>query len=127
MAVVTDQYGGVEGIITVEDMLEELVGDIYDKNETVVQDVQKLSDTAYLINPDMGIDDLFEEIDYHPFQFETESNTVGGWVLEQFQKLPQQGESFTQAGLKVTVQQLNQQRITSLLIEKLQVVKEEDY
>nr|WP_286165670.1 transporter associated domain-containing protein [Clostridium facile] len=108
-------------------MLEELVGDIYDKNETVVQDVQKLSDTAYLINPDMGIDDLFEEIDYHPFQFETESNTVGGWVLEQFQKLPQQGESFTQAGLKVTVQQLNQQRITSLLIEKLQVVKEEDY
>ena len=127
MAVVTDQYGGVEGIITGEDMLEELVGDIYDKNETVVQDVQKLSDTAYLINPDMGIDDLFEEIDYHPFQFETESNTVGGWVLEQFQKLPQQGESFTQAGLKVTVQQLNQQRITSLLIEKLQVVKEEDY
>ena len=72
MAVVTDQYGGVEGIITVEDMLEELVGDIYDKNETVVQDVQKLSDTAYLINPDMGIDDLFEEIDYDPFQFETE-------------------------------------------------------
>ena len=55
------------------------------------------------------------------------SSTVGGWVLEQFQKLPQQGESFTQAGLKVTVQQLNQQRITSLLIEKLQVVKEEDY
>ena len=127
MAIVTDQYGGVEGIITVEDMLEELVGDIYDKNETVIQDVQKLSDTAYLVNPDMGIDDLFEEIDYHPFQFETESNTVGGWVLEQFQKLPKQGESFTQAGLKVTVQQLNQKRITSLLIEKLQVIKEEEY
>lgn len=114
MAVVTDQYGGVEGIVTLEDVLEELVGEIYDEDEEIVEDVQRVEPGRFLVNPDMAVEDLFEEIGYVPKSFASESNTVGGWVFELLEHIPAQGEKAAFEDLELTVAAISEQRIRSL-------------
>lgn len=127
MVIVADQYGGVEGIITLEDILEELVGEIYDEDEDddVIPDVQQISKNKYIVNPDMSMEDLLEQVGCDAVGFSSLSNTVGGWVLEQFQKLPNEGDSFVNNCLKVTVNSLDEKRMTGLGIEVIEITKED--
>ncbi|MFR5599434.1 MAG: HlyC/CorC family transporter, partial [Holdemania filiformis] len=94
MAVVLDEYGGTAGIITLEDILEELVGEIYDEHDQVKEYYKELDPNTYLIECDMDLDDMFEF-----FGLEDEEDydfiTVSGWVIHELERIPKVGESFT--------------------------------
>ncbi len=118
MAVVTDQYGGTMGIITLEDILEELVGEIWDEHDEIVHEITALDNNTYQVNGDMNVHDMFEKIDM-PDIGEISSNTVSGWVLDQFDRIPRQGESLETNGLRLTVSKLDDQRVQEVLVQVL--------
>lgn len=118
MAVVIDDYGGTLGIVTMEDLLEELVGDIWDEDEEVVNALEKLPDGRYAVSGDMGIYEFFDEMDYSPKGFESNYNTMNGWALEMLEHIPQVGEHFTYDRFTFTVEEMNDQKIVRLIVEE---------
>ncbi len=124
IAVVTDQYGGTLGIVTLEDIIEELVGEIWDESDRVVASFEKLGENIYRVNPDVNIYDLFDELEID--NFDGASQSIGAWALENFEKLPNIGDSFTYENVKVTVERISEQRILSLTIEVTPIVKDDD-
>ncbi len=116
MAVVTDQYGGTLGIITMEDILEELVGEIWDETDEVVTELHKVGEREYLASADMRPEDLFEALGCTPPEGTEDLNTLGAWVLEQMEKIPDEGDGFACGSLTVTVERVQDNRIQQLRI-----------
>lgn len=129
IAIVADDYGGTVGMVTMEDLLEQLVGDIWDEDEEIEHKYQKLGDGSYLVSGDLNIDDLFELLGFDPKKFESNYSAVSGWVLETFNHIPEAGESFCYRGIHVTVKEVDDQRIKKLHIvyrpEEDEALKEE--
>lgn len=94
MAIVTDEYGGTIGLVTIEDMLEELVGDIWDESDEIVNECVQTGPNTYEVSGDMNIDDFFSEIEFEPKAFECEYSTMGGWAIEMLNADPHVGDSF---------------------------------
>ena len=117
LAVVVDDFGGTEGIITVEDILEELVGEIYDERDAITENVNKIGENKYLIKGLVEIDELPEEF---KFDGEYDFTTVAGWIIDTLEKIPEVGDSFEKDGLRVTVQSITANRIDDILIEILE-------
>ena len=115
MAVVVDEYGGVVGIVTMEDILEELVGEIWDEHDEVVEDVVQLSDDEWRVSGGANLDDLRE---LFPISDEFESVTVNGWVLEVLGHLPQTGDAFDYGDLHVTVERVARRRVEQIRVRK---------
>ena len=119
MAIVVDQYGGVEGIITLEDVLEQLVGNIYDEKDSKQSDIKKIDESSWWVNPDIGVDEMYEAIDLNDYDADDESNTVGGWVLKNLEKVPDKDDKFLVDGLEVTVSEMDDKRIVGIIVKKM--------
>lgn len=117
MAIVVDEYGGTMGILTMEDITEEIVGDIFDERDIVEDEIKKVGDNVYEVDGSMNVYDLFDELGWEPSGFETEYTTVGGWATEMLDKFPDAGDNFDYKRIKVTVLEAGSMRVEKLKIE----------
>ena len=117
LAIVIDEYGGTLGIITMEDILEELVGDIWDDTDVIVTECMATGENTYDVLGDMHIDDFFEEIEFvKPEDFSCEYSTMGGWAIEMLEADPHVGDSFRYENHFVIVTQMDEERVTKLTV-----------
>lgn len=119
MAIVTDQYGGTIGVITLEDILEELVGDIWDESDEEEVDMVELSDNRYEVSGDLNVEDFLHDIgfEYRESELEEIPSTFAGWALETFERIPDEGDSFSYKNLTITVKKVFDQRILKLDVQ----------
>jgi CBS domain containing-hemolysin-like protein len=122
LAVVTDEYGSTAGIVTLEDILEEIVGDIWDEHDNIELDVSEVGEGEYIISGKANISKVFDEID---IDVEPEALTVNGWAMENLNRIPVEGDEFEADGLHAKVLKMNGKRIENLHIVKL-VPEDED-
>lgn len=126
LAIVTDEYGGTMGLLTMEDILEQIVGDIWDESDEIEDELVKIDDDTYECDGDMRIYDLFDELEIDDDDFDDDNATVGGWAIEQLGGYPAKGDSFDFENLTVTVKQMQNLRVTRLLIKVREKPVEED-
>lgn len=120
IAIVTDEYGGTLGILTMEDLLEEIVGEIWDEDEEIEQEFTKLSDNRYKVSGDMELEDMLSLFGKDAADVDSESITVGGFVFETFGKVPKKGEEFTRGDLSFKVTKVKNQRIHSVIVTAME-------
>ncbi|MBQ9774104.1 MAG: HlyC/CorC family transporter [Clostridia bacterium] len=112
VAVVLDEYGGTLGIVTMEDILEELVGEIWDEHDEVEEDfLKEIGENTYLVDCSVNLDDFAERLN---LKIDSESGTLGGFVMEKFGVLPEVGETYTDEDLTITVKEKDIQRLTQI-------------
>lgn len=114
IAVVVDEFGGTMGIVTLEDILEELVGDIWDEHDQVVEEFSLVSPGVYRVLGSAGLDDFFELFEIFRPKAEYDSSTVGGWVVEILEQIPEVGTTFTCEGLQVTVKETDDRKVIAI-------------
>lgn len=117
IAVIVDEYGGVAGIVTMEDILEQIVGEIQDEYDQEAPEIQKLEDGSYLVQGSMSLEDLSEALGY---EFESEdAESLGGLVLTLSGSFPEEGEEFRYGGWRIKVVELEEHRITLLNLTRI--------
>lgn len=114
MAVVLDQYGGTKGIITMEDIIEELVGEIYDENDEVIDTFVKTGEDEYEVSGELSIGDLLENLGLPENEIESSGNTVGGWVMELLGHVAQEGETAESGAFRLTVISVEDKKIQKI-------------
>lgn len=124
MAIVVDEFGGTEGIVTLEDILEELVGEIYDEHDEVEVLCRKVGEDTYIVSGTHNLDDLFEEFGMNVRE-EFDSTTVGGWVTEVLGKIAATGDTITYENLDITVTKANIKRVLEVRVKVNPVPEEE--
>ena len=125
MAVVVDEYGGTEGIITLEDILEELVGEIWDEHDEATEDFRQQSDGSWLVSGSASVDDLYETLDL-PEDEDIDSNTVNGLVQEKTHHLPKVGDHFQLNDYEGVVTRTARRRVTEVRFTHTAPAPQED-
>ena len=123
MVIVVDEYGGTEGLVTLEDIVEELVGEIWDEHDEVIEEFKKQEDGSYLISCSADLTDLF---DLFAIKGECDANTISGWVMEQIGRIPEEGDHFVSDGLDVTVTKVDHRRVLEIRVRVLPEPEEKE-
>lgn len=123
MAAVVDEYGGTAGIITLEDVIEELVGEIWDEHDEIVESFKKISDNEYRIDCSANLADMFEFLD---IEYELDIATVSGWVIEELKQLPRPGDKFEYKNLSVTVVKTDTRHVLEIVVKVNEISDDEE-
>jgi CBS domain containing-hemolysin-like protein len=120
IAIVSDEYGGTAGLVTIEDILEEIVGEIRDEYDVEEPEIQQEGTTRYWVSGRVPLDELSERLD---IDFGVEDvTTVGGLVYALFGRVPRSGESLVHAGFRIVVERVRRRRIERVYFERLEPV-----
>ena len=123
MAVVLDEFGSTAGIVTLEDALEEIVGEIWDEHDEKVIEIQKIGDKEYIVSGKANVSKLFDELDIDE---EIEAQTVNGWTMSELEKIPAVGDTFETELLRVEVLEMDGKRIENVRVTDLRVSDDGD-
>ena len=123
MAVVVDEYGGTEGIVTLEDILEELVGEIWDEHDEVIEEFRRQEDGSYLIACNANLSDMY---DLFAISGDCDSTTVSGWVMEQIERIPKEGDHFVYENLDVTVKRVDHRLVLEIQVRLLEQAESQE-
>lgn len=118
MAIVVDEFGGTEGIVTLEDILEELVGEIYDEHDEVEELFRSVGENTYVVSGDENLDDMYEKLDMTAPE-DAEATTLGGYVIELMDKIPLAGESVEQGKLRFEVTKASEKHVHEVKVTVL--------
>ncbi len=121
IAVVSDEYGGTVGIVTMEDILEELVGDIWDEHDEVIETFHKLGENSYSVLCSENLDELERFFD---LDLNSDCTSISGWVLEQLRRIPEVGDSFDYGPLHITVTSTDSHRVMEIQVDRMEPASE---
>ena len=120
MAIVVDEYGGTMGIVTMEDIIEELIGDVWDEHDEVVNDYKELPDGSYIVKCSTDLDDFFDKFDIIvPPEEEDLPQTVNGFIMKELESFPQVGDSFEYRGISLEIKKIGPKRIEEVKVTKI--------
>lgn len=117
MVFVTDEYGGTMGIITMEDVLEQIVGEIWDEKDKIEEDFEKVKKDTYVVQGEMRIEDMLEELDLEDEEIVSDNKTVGGWAIEMLKGYPKVGDSFDYNNLHFTIKEMDDKRVKEVIVK----------
>lgn len=126
LAIVVDEFGGTDGIVTLEDILEELVGEIYDEHDSEEESIKKLGDNTYVIKGDENFEEMLEELDVKWADEETDSTTIGGFVTERLDKMPAPGDKLTAGGMEFEVLKATDKKVQEIKVTVLTEKEEQE-
>ena len=119
LAIVCDEYGGTLGVLTMEDVIEQIVGDIWDETDTVEDEIVRRSDDELELDGDMPVTEFLELMNLPENDFEADSDTLGGWTIESFGgRFPEPGESFRYGDIEITVLSMDGRRVDRVLVRR---------
>lgn len=125
LAVVVDEFGGTMGILTIEDIVEELIGDVFDELDDINADYQEIDKDTYLVDGDMNIYDFFELVEYDDKDFESEYTTVGGWCTDVLEKFPEVNDTFEFHNLTISIVSADKMRVGTIKVKINEQLDEE--
>jgi len=126
MAVVVDEFGGTKGIVTMEDIIEELIGDVFDEHDEIVEEYNQLEDGTYLVACTANLSDFFEKFEVEVRDDENLPQTLNGWVMMMLESLPDEGAVFVYNNLHVEVTRISEKRVEEVRVTLLEQTSDEE-
>lgn len=126
IAIVVDEFGGTLGVITLEDIIEEIVGDIWDETDKVEEEIIEKSENEFIVDGDMNIYDMFDMVGFNDDDFDSEYETVAGWCTEVLDDFPKVNDTFTFQNLNVKILEVNGVRVEKVSVEVMEIEEEDE-
>lgn len=126
MAIVVDEFGGTMGIVTMEDIIEELIGDVFDEHDEIVEDYKELDDGSFIVKTSADLDDFFEKFDIAIADDEDLPQTVNGFIMKELETFPKVGDSFDFATLHIEIKKIGTKRVEEIKVSKIESTEDDE-
>ena len=120
MAIVVDEFGGTMGIVTMEDIIEELIGDVFDEHDEIVEDYKELEDGSFVVKTSADLDDFFEKFDIVIADDDDLPQTVNGFIMKELETFPKVGDCFDYVNLHIEIKKIGTKRVEEIRVSKIE-------